>query len=122
VREGKAAMMERVHDPYAARVHIGRRQKHLKEAAHHVGVGHPDWPSLRQRTLGLTRGMRGSRRALAMAGAAAALAVAVLAVVIDLSPLDPFGPGLGWSAGVILIAVSAALLLVGSHDEGQPRQ
>jgi hypothetical protein len=35
-----------------------------------------------------------------------------LTPLIDLSPLDPFGPGLGWSPGVILIALLSGLLLL----------
>ena len=50
--------------------------------------------------------------------AVACLVVAALAVLVDLSPLDPFGPGLGWSPGVLLMAVVAVMLLIGSHDEG----
>ena len=35
----------------------------------------------------------------------------------DLSPLDPFGPKLGWSPGVILIAGFTMLLLARSGGE-----
>src|SRR5438132_3338259 len=44
-------------------------------------------------------------------------AVSGLAVGIDLSPYDPFGPGLGWSPGIVLVALMAAYLLNRSHSE-----
>jgi hypothetical protein len=36
---------------------------------------------------------------------------------VDLSPLDPFGPGLGWSPGIVLTSLIAAYLLNRSHQE-----
>jgi APA family basic amino acid/polyamine antiporter len=44
-------------------------------------------------------------------------AVSGLAVGVDLSPLDPFGPGLGWSPGIVLTSLIAAYLLNRSHQE-----
>ena len=44
-------------------------------------------------------------------------AVSGLAVGVDLSPLDPFGPGLGWSPGIVLTSLIAAYLLNRSHLE-----
>jgi hypothetical protein len=44
-------------------------------------------------------------------------AVSGLAVGLDLSPYDPFGPGLGWSPGIVLVALMAAYLLNRSHSE-----
>jgi len=44
-------------------------------------------------------------------------AVSGLAVGVDLSPIDPFGPGLGWSPGIVLVALIAAYLLNRSHSE-----
>ena len=47
-----------------------------------------------------------------------ALLVAAAGVAVDLSPLDPFGPHLGWSPGVLLVAaLSARLLLMRGDDE-----
>src|SRR5438132_9718927 len=40
-----------------------------------------------------------------------------LAVGIDLSPYDPTGPGIGWSPGIVLVALMAAYLLNRSHSE-----
>src|SRR6266849_8760304 len=44
-------------------------------------------------------------------------AVSGLAVGIDLSPYDPTGPGIGWSPGIVLVALIAAYLLNRSHSE-----
>jgi APA family basic amino acid/polyamine antiporter len=44
-------------------------------------------------------------------------AISGLAVFVDLSPYDPFGPGLGWSPGIVLVAMIAAYLLNRSHSE-----
>ncbi len=44
-------------------------------------------------------------------------AVSGLAVGIDLSPYDPTGPSLGWSPGIVLVALIAAYLLNRSHSE-----
>src|SRR5215472_14702051 len=82
-------------DPYTARVRVGRR--HPKEAVSSPSVVAADAPSPGERLLAFATGLGNPRRALALAVAAACLAVGVLAVVVDLSPLDPFGPGLGWS-------------------------
>ncbi|HAF19244.1 MAG TPA: universal stress protein UspA [Chloroflexi bacterium] len=44
-------------------------------------------------------------------------AVSGLAVWLDLSPYDPTGPGLGWSPGIVLVALIAAYLLNRGHLE-----
>jgi len=44
-------------------------------------------------------------------------ATSALAVLLDLSPYDPFGPGLGWSPGLVVVAFIAAYLLLRSHTE-----
>jgi APA family basic amino acid/polyamine antiporter len=44
-------------------------------------------------------------------------AISGLAVGLDLSPYDPFGPGLGWSPGIVLVALIAAYLLNRGHLE-----
>jgi basic amino acid/polyamine antiporter, APA family len=121
LREARPAV-ERAVDPYTARVRIGRRHPHhhTKEALPRpapLGVpealGRSGW----ERIVSLATGLRGPRRALAMAVALVGVGVCVLALLIDLSPLDPFGPGLGWSPGVLLMALVGVLLLVGSHDD-----
>jgi APA family basic amino acid/polyamine antiporter len=44
-------------------------------------------------------------------------AVSGFAVYVDLSKYDPFGPGLGWSPGLVAVAFLAAYLLNRSHSE-----
>jgi hypothetical protein len=44
-------------------------------------------------------------------------AVSGLAVFVDLSPIDPTGPGVGWSPGLVSVAFIAAYLLNRSHSE-----
>jgi len=112
--------LERIADPYAARVHIGRRHHHpIKQAVVTPSVAAAESPTPRERFLAYIHGLSNPGRLLALAVALACVGVAILAVLIDLSPLDPFGPGLGWSPGVLVIAVIAALALVGGRD--QPR-
>lgn len=49
----------------------------------------------------------------------AAVAIAVAAVAIDLSPLDPFGPRLGWSPGVVLMSALVVRLLITRDESGR---
>jgi hypothetical protein len=44
-------------------------------------------------------------------------AVSGLAVGVDLSAYDPFGPGIGWSPGIVVTTLLAAYLLNRSHGE-----
>jgi hypothetical protein len=44
-------------------------------------------------------------------------ATSLLAVGVDLSNYDPFGPSLGWSPGIVVVALIAAYLLNRSHGE-----
>jgi APA family basic amino acid/polyamine antiporter len=44
-------------------------------------------------------------------------AISLFAVGVDLSSYDPFGPGLGWSPGIVMVALIAAYLLNRSHLE-----
>src|SRR5215831_12248162 len=110
---------KRATDPYAARVHVGRRQHPLKEAVLTPSVAAAEPATWWEQALAFGSGLSNPRRALALLSAALCLAVGVAAVLIDLSPLDPTGPRLGWSPGVIVIAVIVVLALVGGRD--QPR-
>jgi APA family basic amino acid/polyamine antiporter len=47
----------------------------------------------------------------------AATAVSLVALFADLSPLDPFGPGLGWSPGVLLMVWVSVYLLARGRSE-----
>jgi APA family basic amino acid/polyamine antiporter len=98
---------ERVGQAYEQRVHVGRRQP--RQAVMHV-VGAPE-PTRRERLLAVLHSMRNPRRTLALAGIALCVAVGIGAVALDLSSADPFGPGLGWSPGVLVIALLVVFLL-----------
>ncbi|MDQ6774209.1 MAG: APC family permease [Candidatus Dormibacteraeota bacterium] len=52
---------------------------------------------------------------IAIAGGLGLASVAV--IVIDLSPLDPTGPGLGWSPGFVVVFLVAAGILIRSRVE-----
>jgi hypothetical protein len=110
---------QRAADPYAARVHVGRRPHPLKEAVVTRSAEAAEHATLRGRALGFLGGLSNPHRVLMVLVAVAGVAVAVAAVAIDLSPLDPTGPGLGWSPGVIVITVIVVLAVFGGRD--QPR-
>ncbi|HKA48560.1 MAG TPA: APC family permease, partial [Candidatus Dormibacteraeota bacterium] len=99
---------ERIGQGYAQRVRVGRR--HVREATTPISVA--PGPSLGHRLLSLAASARNPWRILAVAGWVALAGVAVLSVIIDLSPFDPFGPSLGWSVGVLMVAVVTGFLLV----------
>jgi hypothetical protein len=71
----------------------------------------------RTRFVGLRLMVQRHGRLRAGLGLALCAALAVLAVVADLSPNDPFGPGLGWSPGVLFVTFTAAWLLLRSWHE-----
>jgi basic amino acid/polyamine antiporter, APA family len=99
--------------PQAARYRLGRRERILAHAA-----PEPARRTRRQnRWLGLELffARHGAVRGLLIVVMFAA--VSVLAVAVDLSPYDPFGPGLGWSPGIVITALIAAYLLNRSRSE-----
>ncbi|MGH7861454.1 MAG: APC family permease [Candidatus Dormibacteraceae bacterium] len=49
--------------------------------------------------------------------AVASLLTGAVAVAFDLSPFDPFGPGLGWSPGVMIVAISVAIIVLHGRSE-----
>ncbi len=102
--------------PKEARVRISRRGR--VEEAVSAGLPHPE-PAVRP-----SAGLRGLRliaerhgRLRVAAGFVLCGVVAVLAVALDLSPYDPFGPGLGWSPGILIVTFVAAWLLLRSRHE-----
>jgi len=103
--------------PPEARVRIGRKGK-LHEA---VPVPAPEpTPELvhhRTRFLGLRLMIQRHGKLRVALGLALCAAVSVLAVVADLSPNDPFGHGLGWSPGILIVTFMAAWLLLRSWHE-----
>ena len=100
--------------PRSARYRMGRRERIAAHAARatHVHERHrPAW----QLELELFFARHGSIRGTLIVVVFAA--VSGLAVFVDLSPLDPTGPGLGWSPGLVIVAFIAAYLLNRSHSE-----
>jgi hypothetical protein len=103
----------RVGEPYAARIHVARRG--VREAAAPASLAPPSRHPRLDGLLAVAHGLRNPWRISAVILALGLAGVGVLAVVIDLSPVDPFGPGLGWSPGVIVITALAAFLLLRSR-------
>ena len=100
--------------PRSARYRMGRRERISAHTARvrRVREGHrPAW----QLELELFFARHGAARGILIVVVFAA--VSGLAVFIDLSPLDPTGPGLGWSPGLVIVAFIAAYLLNRSHLE-----
>ncbi len=100
--------------PRSARYRLGRRERIAAHAAtapvlheHH----RPGW----QLELELFFARHGSVRGVLIVLVFAA--TSSLAVYVDLSKYDPFGPGLGWSPGLVAVAFVAAYLLNRSHSE-----
>jgi APA family basic amino acid/polyamine antiporter len=99
--------------PQAARYRLGRREKVLAQAA-------PE-PARRRRRehrllgLELFFARHGAVRGSLIVAVFAA--VSGLAIGVDLSNYDPFGPGLQWSPGIVITALLAAYLLNRSRSE-----
>ncbi len=100
--------------PRSARYRLGRRERIAAHAAtapalheHH----RPGW----QLELELFFARHGAVRGVLIVLVFAA--TSGLAVFVDLSKYDPFGPGLGWSPGLVVVAFVAAYLLNRSHSE-----
>ncbi|HEV2027260.1 MAG TPA: APC family permease [Candidatus Dormibacteraeota bacterium] len=100
--------------PSSARYRLGRRERIAAHAAA-LPVEHrrhrPGW----QLEFELFFARHGAARGVLIVLVFAA--VSGLAVGVDLSNYDPFGPGLGWSPGIVLVALIAAYLLNRSHAE-----
>jgi APA family basic amino acid/polyamine antiporter len=101
--------------PQAARYRLGRRERIQALAAvtkPALAHGHrSSWRLGWELFFARHGNVRGALIVLVFA------AVSGLAVGVDLSPLDPFGPGLGWSPGIVLTSLIAAYLLNRSHQE-----
>jgi len=100
--------------PRSARYRLGRRERIAAHAATTSATheGHrPGW----QLELELFFARHGAVRGVLIVLVFAA--TSGLAVFVDLSRYDPFGPGLGWSPGLVVVAFVAAYLLNRSHAE-----
>ncbi|HEV2477498.1 MAG TPA: APC family permease [Candidatus Dormibacteraeota bacterium] len=100
--------------PRSARYRMGRRERITAHAARARRVRdrhRPGW----QLELELFFARHGAIRGVLIVLVFAA--ISGLAVFVDLSPMDPTGPGLGWSPGLVIVAFIAAYLLNRSHAE-----
>jgi APA family basic amino acid/polyamine antiporter len=99
--------------PQADRFRLGRRQRVLAHAAPEPAPH----PRRENRWLGLELffARHGALRGVLIVTLFAL--VSGLAIALDLSSLDPFGPSLGWSPGIVLTILIAAYLLNRSRSE-----
>ena len=100
--------------PRSARYRMGRRERisaHMARAEKSHRRHRPAW----QLELELFFARHGAVRGILIVVVFAT--ISGLAVFVDLSPLDPTGPGLGWSPGLVIVAFIAAYLLNRSHSE-----
>ena len=99
--------------PQAARYRLGRRERVLAHAAPQVRTRPRRQHRLLEVELFFARhgAVRGTLIVLVFA------AVSGLAVWVDLSSYDPFGPGIGWSPGIVITVLLAAYLLNRSRSE-----
>src|SRR5213080_2720616 len=100
--------------PRSARYRMGRRERIAAHAAAQVQVHERHRPGWRLE-LELFFARHGAIRGVLIV--LVFTAVSGLAVFVDLSKYDPFGPGLGWSPGLVVVAFLAAYVLNRSHAE-----
>ena len=100
--------------PRSARYRMGRRERITGHALPPVRV-HESHRATWRLELELFFARHGAVRGVLIVVVFAA--VSGMAVFTDLSPLDPTGPGLGWSPGLVIVAFIAAYLLNRSHSE-----
>jgi APA family basic amino acid/polyamine antiporter len=99
--------------PQAARYRLGRRER----VPAHAAPRQARRAHRQNRWLGLELffARHGAVRGILIVAVFAA--VSGLAVGVDLSSYDPFGPGIGWSPGIVITALLAAYLLNRSRSE-----
>ena len=100
---GRVAVIESPR-PTSERVHLHRHRPRAAEPEAPARVA----PAVRPRTSVV--------RAVIILAVAAAVGIA--AVAIDLSRLDPFGPRLGWSPGVLLVAALVVRVVLLRGESG----
>ena len=102
---------------YPASVYAVGREK-IREYAYAVGETNPLYLDVEAaREAGYADVVAPPMFAVVYAGRAITPALFDPAVGIDFSSYDPFGPGMNWSPGIVLVALMAAYLLNRSHGE-----
>jgi hypothetical protein len=100
--------------PHSARVRLKHPERIRDEPVPEVAVAeHQRHLARRRFQLMLER----AGRLRVILGLLVCVAVSVLAVWADLSPYDPFGPGIGWSPGILVVTFISAFLLIRSRYE-----
>jgi len=99
--------------PTAARYRLGRRER---VSAHAAPVARPH-EHRQHRLLGMELFFARHGRVRGILIVLVFAAISGLAVGVDFSGYDPFGPGMNWSPGIVLVALMAAYLLNRSHGE-----
>jgi APA family basic amino acid/polyamine antiporter len=100
--------------PRIARYHVGRRERiaaQVAAAPEHHRRHRSAWRLEFELFFARHGAVRGVLIVLVFA------ATSLLAVGVDLSSYDPFGPSLGWSPGIVVVSLLAAYLLNRSHGE-----
>jgi amino acid transporter len=105
---------QRVPLPRAARIRLGRRERVRAAAA----VAVPEAaPHHRTRFLAVRLLISRHGRMRISLVSAVIVAFSALAIVVDVSVHDPFGTQLGWSVGIVLMAIFSILLMNRSAQE-----
>jgi APA family basic amino acid/polyamine antiporter len=100
--------------PHSARVRL-KHPERVRDTPLHQQLGPEHQRHLGRRRVRLMLERAGRLRVIL--GLLICAAISVLAIYADLSPVDPFGPGIGWSPGVLLVTFASAFLLVRSRYE-----
>ena len=99
--------------PTAARYRLGRRER---VSAHAAPAARPH-EHRQHRLLGIELFFARHGRVRGVLIVLVFAAISGLAVGVDFSGYDPFGPGMNWSPGIVLVALMAAYLLNRSQGE-----
>ncbi|HEY8679615.1 MAG TPA: APC family permease [Candidatus Dormibacteraeota bacterium] len=100
--------------PHSARVRLKHPERIRDEPIPEPEVAEHE-RHLRRRRFQLLLERAGRLRVIL--GLLVCVAVSVLAIWVDLSPYDPFGPGIGWSPGILVVTFASAFLLIRSRYE-----
>ena len=99
--------------PHSARVRL-KHPERVRDEPVPPAPAHPRHRTRRRIQLMVER----AGRLRVILGLMTCFAASLLAIYADLSPYDPFGPGIGWSPGILLVTfVSAFLLIRGRYED-----